>query len=233
MLVYNTIIVQDVCGLLPFLHRDHPDQLYRLLLSLFLNAGAVHLAATAAFHAYFMADVERMCGPAVLAAVYLTSGAAGNLASTLFVPYKSECGPSGAVFGVAGVMVAEVVRAWPVLRSPWRALGQMAAVLAIFLVLGIFPWVDNFAHLAGFATGLVMAVVLLPRVSEDWRDNAWTLKRLWPLAAVAAVLMAMLTAFVLYSGEICSFCHYFSCIPVTRDFCAEQEIFFGKKKRYF
>ena len=127
----------------------------------------------------------------------------------------------------------EIVKAWSVLHHPWRALTQMLSLLSAFLLLGVFPWVDNFAHLSGFAVGVIMSVVLLPTVSEDWRANAWTLKRAWPLIALVAVAMAMTALFLLYPYEICSFCGYFSCLPVARDFCAEQEIFFGKRKRYF
>lgn len=37
--------MDDVCGLLPFLNPEVPDQFYRLWLSLFLHAGQVGLGA--------------------------------------------------------------------------------------------------------------------------------------------------------------------------------------------
>lgn len=37
--------MDDVCGLLPFLNPEVPDQFYRLWLSLFLHAGQVALGA--------------------------------------------------------------------------------------------------------------------------------------------------------------------------------------------
>ncbi len=70
--------------------------------------------------------------------------------SASFVEAAPEAGPSGAVFGVLGLMLAEVHRARSILRRPWRAAGTLLLVLLLFVLIGLFPWVDNFAHLAGF-----------------------------------------------------------------------------------
>ena len=123
--------------------------------------------------------------------------------------------------------VAEIIKAWSVLATPKQALAQMLLLLAAFLGLGIFPWVDNFAHLGGFCCGLVMAEVLLPRISQDWRDNLWTIKRAWPLLALAGLFAVLLCIFLLYPEDFCSWCHYFSCVPVARRSKSESNVFFN------
>jgi hypothetical protein len=35
-----------------------------------------------------MRDMEKLCGPARMAIIYLGSGMAGNLASAIFIPYR-------------------------------------------------------------------------------------------------------------------------------------------------
>lgn len=74
----------------PFISTDIPDQFYRLFTSLLLHAGILHLAVTVAFQHIFLADLERLIGPVRTAIIYIGSGIAGNLTSSLLVPYKTE-----------------------------------------------------------------------------------------------------------------------------------------------
>jgi membrane associated rhomboid family serine protease len=78
--------------MLPFLRPETPDQVYRLLTSLFLHAGLVHLVITLVVQLYLMRDMEKLCGPARMAIIYLGSGMAGNLASAIFIPYRYRTG---------------------------------------------------------------------------------------------------------------------------------------------
>lgn len=74
----------------PFIATDIPDQFYRLFTSLLLHAGILHVAITVAFQHIFLADLERLVGPLRTAIIYIGSGIAGNLTSSLLVPYKTE-----------------------------------------------------------------------------------------------------------------------------------------------
>lgn len=82
--------LNDICGMFPFISPDIPDQFYRLFTSLCLHAGLIHLAITIAFQHIFMADLERLLGPIRTAVLYIGSGVAGNLTSSIFLPYKPE-----------------------------------------------------------------------------------------------------------------------------------------------
>lgn len=82
--------LNDVCGMFPFIATDIPDQFYRLFTSLLLHAGILHVAITVAFQHIFLADLERLIGPLRTAIIYIGSGIAGNLTSSLLVPYKTE-----------------------------------------------------------------------------------------------------------------------------------------------
>ena len=80
--------------MLPFHSPDISDQFYRLWTSLFLHAGLVHLALSVAFQIIIMRDLEKLAGPVRIGIIYLGSGIFGNLASSLFVPYRAEVGLS-------------------------------------------------------------------------------------------------------------------------------------------
>lgn len=74
----------------PFISLEIPDQIYRLLTSLCMHAGVLHLVITLIFQHLFLADLERLIGTIRTAIVYIMSGMAGNLTSAVFVPHRPE-----------------------------------------------------------------------------------------------------------------------------------------------
>ena len=138
--------MNDVCGMLPFHTPDFPDQFYRLWTSLFLHAGILHLAVSVTFQMVIMRDLEKLAGPLRIGIIYLGSGIIGNLASALFVPYRAEVGPSGSHFGLLSCLCVEVLHAWPLLRSPWRALWRLLMMVAFLFIVGV-------VHLPAFHHG--------------------------------------------------------------------------------
>ncbi|KAJ3607598.1 hypothetical protein NHX12_024649 [Muraenolepis orangiensis] len=108
--------LDDVCGLLPFLNPDVPDQFYRLWLSLFLHAG----------------DLEKLTGWLRISIIYVVSGITGNLASAIFLPYRAEVGPAGSQFGILACLFVELLQSWQILERPWRAFAKLLAI-AVFL----------------------------------------------------------------------------------------------------
>nr|XP_031543051.1 inactive rhomboid protein 1 isoform X2 [Vicugna pacos] len=82
--------MDDVCGLLPFLNPEVPDQFYRLWLSLFLHAGILHCLVSVCFQMTVLRDLEKLAGWHRIAIIYLLSGITGNLASAIFLPYRAE-----------------------------------------------------------------------------------------------------------------------------------------------
>ena len=45
--------MESMCGMLPFMSKDEPNQMYRLWLSLFLHAGILHLCLSIFFQVSF------------------------------------------------------------------------------------------------------------------------------------------------------------------------------------
>lgn len=74
----------------PFISLEIPDQIYRLLTSLCMHAGVLHLLITLIVQHLFLSDLERLMGTIRTAIVYIMSGMAGNLTSAVLVPHRPE-----------------------------------------------------------------------------------------------------------------------------------------------
>lgn len=163
-------------GLVPLDVHEGPAAAITLLTSTFLHAGWFHLAANLIYLVVFGLPVERRLGPVRFVAMYLVSAVAGSLAYLLAQPNAATpaIGASGAVAGViaahlvlfpgatlgsiAPVLFLHVVESAPtlLLLLVWLATQVLSSVASLTTSTGIAWW----AHLGGFASGLVLAPVL-------------------------------------------------------------------------
>nr|XP_033335932.1 inactive rhomboid protein 1 isoform X2 [Megalopta genalis] len=223
--------LHDVCGMIPFLHPEWPDQFYRLFTTIFLHAGILHLFITLLVQYFLMRDLEKLTGSFRIALIYFIGALAGNLASAIFVPYRAEVGPAGAHFALLATLIVEVLHCWPMLKHPRRALSKLIFILLSLLVLGILPWVDNYAHLFGFIFGFLAAYALMPFISFGHYDRRRKIWLIWICMILIVVLFTLLlTLFYNVPVYECEVCKLFNCIPFTRDFCASQNINFKREE---
>jgi len=217
--------LDDVCGLLPFRIRDVPDQFYRVWTPLFLHAGLLHLALTVLLQCWLMRDLEKLVGAMRLSLIYLGSGMVGNLASAIFVPYRAEVGPAGAHFGLLAIAMVEVIHQWPSLKYPEMAILKIVGVTAVLFLAGLLPWVDNYAHLFGFIFGFLLSYALQPYVTFGVFDKKRKVILVWIcFASCLFLFVGLLLLFYVTPIHDCEVCKYFNCIPITKDFCADQNI---------
>lgn len=152
-------------------------ELYRLVTSMFLHFGVVHLAMNMLAVWIFGLEVERREGSVRTVAIFLVSGIVGGGAAYLFHPaFTQVAGASGGVFGLFGVALVRTLRA----RQPAQ---QLIGLLLINLFIGIaVPGISLAAHAGGLAAGMLYA-------------GASTLhRRFRPAWVSAAVLVALLAA---------------------------------------
>jgi rhomboid protease GluP len=159
---------------------------YRLLTATFLHVGLLHLATNMWCLWNLGILGEPLIGPYGMVAVYMITGVAGNLLSmgmnilffnwshnniVLFIP---GAGASGAVFGIAGILI--VLLSNRRLPFPWEELQRLRSSVikfaAINLVIGLSTMfvnvgirIDNAAHIGGFLSGLALGVPLAPRMT--------------------------------------------------------------------
>ncbi|KAA3679336.1 uncharacterized protein DEA37_0005516 [Paragonimus westermani] len=134
-------------------------------------------------------------------------------------------------------------------RSSALRLLKVGLCKNVLLVLGLFvcgflPWVDNFAHLAGFISGVMLAFVMLPyrnmcvythrslsggsprdiSPSRQTPNSENSDKCRFPIEIVCSVLWMCLFLgwlFLFVFGPIlnCAWCNYFTCIPLAPNLC--------------
>jgi membrane associated rhomboid family serine protease len=164
---------------------------WRLLTSMFLHVGVIHLAFNMWALASFGPVVERLYGSASYALLYLVAGIAGSLASVSWSPAINSVGASGAIFGLLGALIATQIRSDG--SIPVSALRPLRNSSLIFtgcaLSAGLLSGeVDNAAHLGGVATGFILGLVL-SRPITGLRLSTGDVGRRLGLAAVAGILV--------------------------------------------
>ncbi|XP_063234424.1 inactive rhomboid protein 1 isoform X2 [Bacillus rossius redtenbacheri] len=223
--------LDDVCGMIPFYSPEIPDQFYRLWTSLFLHAGIFQLAITLMIQYFLMRDLEKLTGSLRIMIIYMGSGVAGNLASAIFVPYRADVGPAGAQFGLLACLIVEVLNAWMMLKQPEQALLKLVGITLLLFLVGVLPWVDNYSHLFGFVFGFLLSYALMPFLSFGEYDRRKKVALVWVCLLSALFLFAALVVlFYVVPVYDCEVCGYFNCVPLTRDFCASQNINFMREE---
>ncbi|XP_032896880.1 inactive rhomboid protein 1 isoform X2 [Amblyraja radiata] len=216
--------MDDVCGLLPFLNPEVPDQFYRLWLSLFLHAGILHCLVSICFQMTILRDLEKLAGWLRISIIYILSGITGNLASAIFLPYRAEVGPAGSQFGILACLFVELFQSWQILARPWKAFVKLVGLVLFLFAFGLLPWIDNFAHISGFISGFFLSFAFLPYISFGRFD----------LYRKRCQIMIFLVTFVgLFAGLVvlfyvypitCEWCEYLTCIPFTDKFCEKYDL---------
>ena len=168
-------------------------QAWRLVSSVFLHSGFLHLALNM-LSLYFLGSfVENAFGRGRFLALYLLSGLSGGIAYLYFGGFDTPAvGASGAIFGLLGGILGYALRrgtfSWqnPVIR-------QLLILLAINLWIGLsIPNVSNTAHMGGLAGGFVFGYLVAPTV-----HSRKTVRALAPVIIVLAAEALLLGLWIL------------------------------------
>ncbi|TXG50976.1 hypothetical protein EZV62_023500 [Acer yangbiense] len=139
--------------------------------SAFQSQGVIHLLANMLSLVFIGIRLEQQFGFVRVGTVYLVSGLGGSILSALFIQHNISVGASGALFGLLGAMLSELLTNWTIYANKAAALLTLVVIIAINLAVGILPHVDNFAHIGGFLTGFLLGFVLLLRPQFGWSER--------------------------------------------------------------
>jgi membrane associated rhomboid family serine protease len=140
-------------------------ELWRLVTTMFLHAGLMHLFFNASSLLEFGRVVENLYGPPRFVALYFLAGAMGTIASFLATPVPSV-GASGGIFGLMGVMMVFGLKHRTAIPEAMRRrfVREIAGCVALNILLGaLLPNIDNAAHIGGLVAGLLLALVFAPK----------------------------------------------------------------------
>lgn len=214
----------------------HEHQGWRLVTCMWLHAGIIHLLANMLSLVFIGIRLEQQFGFVRIGIIYLLSGLGGSVLSALFMQNSISVGASGALFGLLGAMLSELITNWALYSNKAAALLTLVVIIVINLAVGILPHVDNFAHIGGFLTGFLLGFVLLARPQFGWIEgrNLSPASRVqskhkayqyifWVIAVLLLIVGFVVGLVMLFRGENgnkhCSWCHYLSCVPTSRWTC--------------
>lgn len=164
----------------------HDGRLASLVTALFIHANLLHLLGNGLFLLIFGVPAERSIGAWRLLALFLVGGALANLTASLLLgqPDRIIVGASGGISALIGAYLVLFPRArlgivvplglWlEFVRAPAALLiGLWALLQLVFTFIGpSFGAVAWWAHLGGFAVGMLMALGFKPGVIRRARGR--------------------------------------------------------------
>ncbi|GFP82324.1 hypothetical protein PHJA_000375600 [Phtheirospermum japonicum] len=210
--------------------EDH--QVWRLLSCMWLHAGAFHVLANMLSLLFVGLRLEQEFGFLRIGLLYIISGIGGSLLSSLFVRNTISVGASGALFGLLGAMLSELLVNWTIYENKLESLLSLLLIILINMAVGILPHVDNFAHMGGFLTGFLLGFVLLIRPQFGWiskrkapyftgtssKSKYKAYQCVFLVFSVILLTLGFTIGLVLLlrgvdGNDHCSWCHYMSCVP--------------------
>lgn len=168
------------------------SQPWRMWTSNYVHIGIVHIALNMWCLWSLGVLAERIFDRGTYFLIYTFCGIAGSLASLGLHPNRFGAGASGAIFGLAGALIAALYLGH--LPVPPRALRSTLKSLVLFAAYNLFfgavvPGIDNSAHIGGLVCGLILGAVLARHLtSPPDEKNAW---RNWVFLASGVVLLAI------------------------------------------
>ncbi|GFR42022.1 hypothetical protein Agub_g2838 [Astrephomene gubernaculifera] len=189
-------------------------QYWRLVSSLFHNAGAIHLVSNLGLVWAFGHFLVRDISPWAVAATFLCSGLAGVLVSANVGAQYMSAAASIPAFGLAGAACSKLLLDWR--RYAWRpvTLALLGFMLAANAFLGATPFVDNSGNSGGLVAGAVMGLGWVLVRKEKTRSRVReALLHLLAAAAMVGVLAAVVVGLVglQYNAPVAGCCNPWVC----------------------
>lgn len=193
-------------------------QWWRLGTAMFVHGGIIHLASNMWCLWNLGLLAEPLVGSMGVMLIYLLTGAAGNMLSILwswFHPFHDQgglyfppgVGASGAVFGIAGALI--ILLKSNRLPVPPQELKRLRRSVIYFAVINLVIggginfgasftgiYVDNWAHIGGFGSGLLMAAPMVPRVGFPRAQFDFRLR------AATGMIVGLLALFAYYLTQL-------------------------------
>lgn len=136
------------------------NEYYRLITCIFMHFGLAHLLNNMFSLVLLGNEAEKFYGKIKFLIIYMGSGVCGSLASTIYFHmtdgYVVSAGASGAIYGIMGSLVVKVIEDK---RGSSFAIRKILLVFLLLVMVGRKTEnVDNIAHIAGFAAGILIGL---------------------------------------------------------------------------
>jgi membrane associated rhomboid family serine protease len=163
---------------------------WRVLTSIFVHRGVLHLLVTVAALVQLGLLLERVVGPFTFGTMVLAAGVFGSIVSSAAAPMSVVVGATGAIFGLYGLLVAAALRGLlpgTAVRIPLRELARLAPMAAVFVLYFLASGEPSITAKAGLCAGLIGGLAL----TRSIRDQGARLRRFAALGTATAAIVMM------------------------------------------
>lgn len=171
-------------------------QYWRLLTSMFLHFGIIHIFGNIWCLWSLGRLAEKLLDSVTVVGLYLLTGLGASLLSLSWDPMRVSAGASGAIFGIAGALIA--VLQFGKLGIPASAVKKLLGYVVRFAILnllfGLQGHIDNMAHLGGLLTGLLIGCFIAKTFNADADERV--AKRRLIIGFSAAIIFALTVSVV-------------------------------------
>lgn len=196
----------------------HDNEWWRIIVSVFVNAGFIHLEATLAAVWTFGRFLATKMSFLSIATLYLVSGMAGVMVSANFATHVVTAGASGAVFGLIGAVFCELLLNSQAYHLRYITLLVLMGVGVTNAVIGLTPLLDNWCAIGGLICGtLTGGAIILGRRNGDSgaikEMITLMVQILFSVMAIAIFVVATVGLLVQFDGsKSCSWCRKVTCV---------------------
>jgi rhomboid protease GluP len=173
-------------------------QPWRMLTSNYVHIGIIHIFFNMWCLLNLGALAERIFDRWTYVLVYTASGLAGSLASLWRHPLVIGAGASGAIFGLAGALIAALyLGKLPIPRDALRSTMKSLVLFAGYnLFFGLVPGIDNTAHIGGLLGGAALGAFFSGHLTEAPED-----RQRWRTYAIVGTSIIFALAFHLLKKQ--------------------------------
>lgn len=147
----------------------------RIITSMFLHIGFIHLLMNMWALKILGEQVENFYGHAKTLAIFLISGVVGNLLSLVLASSNSiSAGASGAIFGLMGALLYFALNQRTYMGEALKK--EILPVIIVNLLLGFMvSGINMYAHIGGLIGGIIVAMALgiKYKTSKFEKTNGW------------------------------------------------------------
>lgn len=170
--------------------RTTGGELWRVITSIFVHRGALHLLVNAAALLQLGLLVERLVGPFTFGSLFFAAGVLASIITAAAFPMTVVVGAAGAIFGLYGLLLAVALRGvlpGTAVRIPSAVLLRLAPVFVIFVLYCLATGEPAVTAKVGLCTGFVGGIALTRSVT----DYGARLRRFAALGVATAGIVLM------------------------------------------
>ena len=152
-------------------------QLWRLFTPLIMHAGFLHLFMNLFVQVMICMGYEKTWKWYRVLPIYIIAGVGGNLLSCVALPDSVSVGASGAIMGLIGAKVANIIIRWKKIPTQPKIMQCISVgfIIVITLLWSFSDYVDYAGHLGGLMCGFIIGFACFAITEVSDRIYKWTI----------------------------------------------------------